>query len=463
MQGIPLWSQASFPHSLAPQKNSKRCRIKLINKLQYKLVKLNTKESIKKLAQHPAISKPLVAYSKKEYATMLFVFRETLAGFARHNVLGLSASLSFYALFALIPLVLLIFYLLSHLVFSSDYAIVKLAILTSNIMPDFSGKIMTEVYNASNSKAAWGAVGLFILLWTITPLARAMRSSFCHISSITETPSFFKGKLKDIISVLGILILFFAFTAAGFVVEEVVKFLAIHLPKNILSFISGSITLAITTSLIALFYKMFFPMRVAVRHIFIGAFLTALLWVLMRPAFGLFLTINQNFGAVFGSMKNMFVSITWLYVNFAVFLLGSVLIATLRKQDVLLLKGLFDGVQDKDNYIEALLQRYGLTLHKDEHVFEIGNTDRSLYYLVSGEVLLTNNNEVLRKINAGNYFGETASLTEQPTTTNAIVASTEARIIVIHAEHIDAMLVDSPEVAMRLLKQLAARLEKRTH
>jgi membrane protein len=424
------------------------------------VAKLNTKESIKKLTQHPAISKPLVAYSKKEYATLVFVFRETLAGFTKHNILGLSASLSFYALFALIPLVLLIFYLLSHLVFSSDYAIVKLAILTSNIMPDFSGKIMVEVYKASNSKAAWGALGLFVLLWTITPLARAMRSSFYSISSMIEQPSFFKGKLKDILSVLGILLLFFAFTAAGFVVEEIVKFLATHLPKNILSFVGGGITLAVTTSLIAIFYKMFFPMRVAMRHIFTGALLTAVLWVLMRPAFGLFLTINQNFGAVFGSMKNMFVSITWLYVNFAVFLLGSVLIATLRKQDALLLRGLFDDAPDKDNYIEALMLRYGLTLQKGESVFEVGNTERSLYYLVSGEVHLTKNHQILRKINTGNYFGETASLTEQPTTTNAIVASDEARIIIIHAENIDAMLTDNPKVAMRLLKQLAARLEK---
>lgn len=427
------------------------------------MVNFNTKASIKKLAQHPAISKPLVAYSKQEYAALLFVFRETIAGFTKHNILGLSASLSFYALFALIPLILLIFYLLSHLVFSSDYAIVKLAILTSNIMPDFSGKVMTEVYKASNSKAAWGALGLFILLWTITPLARAMRSSFHSISSMTETPSFFRGKLKDILSVLGILLLFFSFTAAGFVVEELVEFLAIHLPEDVLSFVGESITLVITTSLIALFYKMFFPMQVALRHIFLGALLTALLWVLMRPAFALFLSVNQNFGAVFGSMKNMFVSITWLYLNFAVFLLGSVLIATLRKQDALLLKGLFDDVPDKANYIQALLQRYGITLLKGEHVFEVGNADRNLYYLASGEVHLTNSNAMLRKIHAGNYFGETASLTEQPTTTNAIVVSDEARIIVIHAENIDAMLLDNPKVAMHLLKQLAARLEKNTH
>jgi membrane protein len=322
---------------------------------------------------------------------------------------------------------------------------------------------MTEVYKASNSKAAWGALGLFILLWTITPLARAMRSSFYNISSMVEQPSFLKGKLRDIISVLGILLLFFAFTAAGFVVEEIVKFLATHLPKDILSIVGGSFTLAITTALIAIFYKMFFPMRVALRHIFAGALLTALLWVLMRPAFGLFLSVNQNFGAVFGSMKNMFVSITWLYVNFAVFLLGSVLIATLRKQDALLLKGLFDQVPDKQNYIDALMQRYGLTLHQHEYVFEIGNSDRSLYYLVSGEVHLTNEHGIIRKVAAGNYFGETASLTKQPTTSNAIVVSDNARIIVIHAENIDAMLSDNPKVAMLLLKQLAERLESTHH
>lgn len=418
------------------------------------------KASIKKFAEHPAISKTLVAYSEKEYATLLFVFRETLTGFGRHNVLGLSAALSFYALFALIPMVLLIFYLLSRLVFSSDYAIVKLAILTSNIMPDFSAKIMTEVYNASTTKAAWGALGLFVLFWTITPLARAMRTSFYHISSVTEKPSFFKSKIADIASVLGILLLFFAFTAAGYVVEGIVQFLAEHLPKRTLSFIGDSITLSITTLLIALFYKMFFPMRVIMRHILMGALLTALLWLLMRPTFAIFFSLNPNYGAVFGSMKNMFVSITWLYVNFAVFLLGSVLIATLRKQDALLLKGLFDDASDKSNYIEALMQRYGITPLVGDYVYTVGNTDRNLYYLVAGEVNLTVEDTVLRTISAGEYFGETASLTSKPTGSNAIVASPEARIIVIYAENIDAMLADYPNIALQILRHLASRLER---
>ncbi len=414
---------------------------------------------IKNLAHHPVLDKSIYAYAKREYATPLFVLRETLLGFMRHNVFGMSASLSFYALFALIPLVLLIFFLLSHLVFSSDYAIVKLAILTGNLVPEFSGKIMVEVYSATQTKAAWGAVGLFVLLWTVTPLASAMRSAFYSIASMVEAPSYFRRKIKDVISVLGILLLFFLFTFAGFIIEKSIRFLAIHLPIIQINIIVTFGTLVLTTLLITIFYKVFFPIHVAFVHLLLGAFLTALLWLMMRPAFGLFLSLNQNYGAVFGGMKTMFVSITWLYLNFAVFLLGTVLISTLHKKDVLLLKGLFNGSPNKANYIETLMSRYGISLQHREYIFERGNTERNLYYLVDGKVQLTNGDKIHRELQAGDYFGELAILAEKPTSADAIVASDAARIIVIYAENIDAMLADEPRVAMQLLKQMATRLQ----
>ena len=422
------------------------------------LINTDNISKLKNLAHHPALTKPLNAYAKQEYATPLFVLRETIAGFLRHNVFGMSASLSFYALFALIPLILLIFFLLSQFVFSSDYAIVKLAILTGNLVPDFSNKIMTEVYSASQAKAAWGALGLFVLLWTITPLASAMRSAFYTIATMVEAPSYFKRKLKDVLSVLGILLLFFLFTFAGFIIEQVVRFLAIHFPAVQFSIVGSFSTVLLTTLLIVIFYKVFFPLRVAFVHLILGACLTALLWLAMRPAFGLFLSLNQNYGAVFGSMKAMFVSITWLYLNFVVFLLGTELISTLRKKDVLLLKGLFDDVPNKANYIEALMTRYGLTLKQNEHVFERGDTQRNLYYLAEGEVNLVNNGEIVRELSAGDYFGELAMLTNQPTKSDAVVSSNQARIIVVYAENIDTMLADDPKIAMQLLRRMAGRL-----
>ncbi|MDP3087443.1 MAG: cyclic nucleotide-binding protein, partial [Methylotenera sp.] len=59
--------------------------------------------SAKKSELRKAINMPREAYAKQRYNTPLFVMHEMLNAFQRHNVLGLSASLSFYAMFALIP------------------------------------------------------------------------------------------------------------------------------------------------------------------------------------------------------------------------------------------------------------------------------------------------------------------------------------------------------------------------
>ncbi len=417
-------------------------------------------QQIKQFVNHSALAASLEAVAKQRYKTPMFVFQETFKGFTRHNVLGLSASLSFYALFALIPMVLLIFFLLSHLVISSDYAIVKLAILTGNLVPDLSGNIMVEVYAASKQKAVWGALGLFLLMWTVTPLAGAMRSAFYTISSLIEAPSYVRRKVKDIFAVLGILFLLFLFTFAGLVIERVILFLGSLLPASGLDLLGTAGSLALTTLLMALFYHIFFPMRVVIRHLLIGSFFTALLWLMVRPAFGLFLSVDQNYGAVFGGMKTMFIAITWLYFNFAVFLLGTELIATLRKKDMLLLKGLFDGSSmNIPFYKETLLKRYGISLHLGDYVFETGNTESKLYYIVSGAVNLVQKEITIRQLQVGDYFGEMALLSDSPATADAIVASKKAEIIVIYPEQIETLLTDEPRVAMQFLREMATRLQ----
>lgn len=406
------------------------------------------------------MQKPLHTYAQQEYSTAFFVLRETLSGFARHNSMSLSASLAFYALFALIPLMLLIFFLLSHLVYSSDYTIVKLAILMGNLVPDFSSNIMTEVYNATKTKAAWGVLGLLVLLWSITPLASAMRASFYTISARTEAPSFLAKKLKDILSVLGILLLLLLFTAAGFALEKIVRFLAVHFSAQQLNIIGGLLTLALTTVLMAVFYRIFLPVRVVLTHLLIGALVTASLWLCMRPAFAWFLSVHQQYGAIFGSMKALFISITWIYLNFAVFLLGTELIIALRQQDTRLLKGLFDERPNKANYIDALMVRYGKTYQVGDKIVTQGSTAKCLYYIADGAVHLTQGNNVLRTLHAGDYFGEVAMLAEQPMHADAVVASAQAQIIVIYSENIDSMLIEDPRIARHMLKNMAQHLQQ---
>jgi membrane protein len=372
-------------------------------------------------------------------------------------------------MFALIPLVLLLFFLLSHLVFTSDYAVVKLAIITGNLAPKFSSAIMVEVYNTAQQKAAWGAAGLFVLLWTVTPLASAMRTSFYTIATLVEAPSYIHRKLKDIIAVIGMLVLFFLFTFAGLMLEKVITFLGANHQFFQYDMIAALTSLVLTTLLIAAFYFVFFPVRLNLKHILIGALFTAVLWLLMRPAFTLFLSLNESYGSVFGSMKNLFISITWLYFNFSVFLLGTELIATLRKKDVLILKGLFADNQQapqsksQTNYLEKLMQRYGRSFQQGEFIFKQGDLTRNLHYLVSGQVQLMKNDNLLRTIEAGEYFGEMAMLTNTPAIADAVVSSKQADVILIYPDNIETLLLDEPKVAMKFLRQMASRLQAQSN
>jgi membrane protein len=398
------------------------------------------------------------------YSTPLFVIKTTLQGVTKHRLMGLSAALSFYALFALIPLIILIFFLISHMVYSSEYAIVKLAILTSNLLPEFSQRVMIEVYNNTQTKAAWGAVGFFILLWTITPLAAAMRSSFYQIASRHDVPSFWNKKFRDVMAVLVVLLVFFLFTAAGFVLESVIVFLAVHLPSALINFVGGLLSLLLTTFLIAGFYRSFCPLRVQWRHLLLSALLTAGLWLLMRPAFGLFLSVNKNFGAVFGSMKAMFVSISWLYLNFAIFLIGFELMVTLRQKDVLLLKGLFDDIPNQQHYLQTLMHKYGKSYANGDYIFSQGDANHHYYMVVEGTLHLIQrlpdgSDKTIRILQYGDFFGDIALFSAQPVTASALVVSEQAAVIEIDAECIEDLLQEDPKIAVRLLKQLSSHAQ----
>jgi membrane protein len=396
--------------------------------------------------------------ARHRYNTPLFILRETINAFQLHNGLGLSASLSFYAMFALIPMALLMFFILSHLIISSDYAIVKLAILTSNLMPRFSSNIMVEVYNISHHKAVWGVFGMLALFWVVTPLAGALRSAFYTIASMIERPSYIRKKIKDIFAVLGILLMFFLFTFSGLVLEKVISFIEPTASHS--SLIESAGSLLFTTLLISAFYHMFFPSRVAFRHILIGSIVTALMWLAMRPAFGLFLSLNQSYGAMFGGMKNMFISIGWLYYTFAVFLIGTELIGTLRKKDVLLLRGLFDGMpEDKTHYLRELMARFGQEFKQNDYVFRQGDNGLDLYYVVSGNIELVSDGRVIRELGAGDYFGEMSLLTNTPRIADAPVKSELAEVVVVSAENIETLLLGEPKVAMNFLKVMATRLQ----
>ena len=412
---------------------------------------------IKNLAQQ-GLSASQLAIDNHRYSKPVFIFKAALSGFARHNSFNLSASLAFYALFALIPMALLSFFLLSHLVVSSHFAVEKLNALLMNLMPKYNRRIMIEVYNIAKHQAAWGFFGLFALLWAATPLASALRSALFTIAQTPEPPSYLRRTVEDILAVLGILILLFLFTFSGMMLEKPLAFIN-ELPWAA-KFIRYFTSIGLTGVFIALFVQVFSPGIARWSHALIGSLVTALLWSAMQPAFSLFLMTNQSYSTLFGGMKNLFLSISWLYYAFMAFLLGVEIIIALKKSEMLMLRGLFtEKPDDMDAFHEHLMQHFGHTYQKNELIYKAGESDNALYYIVSGEIAIEQSGKSQPILTANNYFGETGFLVNTPRQNDAKVVSDTAKILVVHPEQMNSLISEDPSVASQLLKNMAQRLE----
>jgi membrane protein len=172
--------------------------------------------------------------------------------------------------------------------------------------------------------------------------------------------------------------------------------------------------------------------------------------------------LSQSYGTFFGGMRNLFISLIWLYLNIASYLLGVELMATLHKKDMLLLKKLFDdSIPLSSSFIHYLASRYGKKYRQNAMIFEQGNREHNVYYIVQGSVNLIQDGRVIRSLKAHEYFGEMAVLNETPTIAMAMSNSNESEIIAIPKVHLEMMLADEPKVAMKFLRKMSLRLQQR--
>lgn len=112
------------------------------------------------------------------------------------------------------------------------------------------------------------------------------------------------------------------------------------------------------------------------------------------------------------------------------------------------------------------LERFAREFPAGAVLFEEGQPGHDMYIIVSGEIEIRRqvggSERVLAVLPAGEFFGEMAILNGRPRSATA-VARTTARLFVIDGTTFEAMLRARPEIALRLIKALASRLDRANH
>ena len=389
-----------------------------------------------------------------------FIIKEVLSGCRRHNFFAHNASISFFTLFALIPLVLLIFFFLSQWLANSSFALSHLAILTSHLLPEINERIMSEVYKVSATKASWGVLWIMVLFLAATPLTASLRNSFANILGLPNKNTFFKNKIRDIFAVIPIMLLFFMYIFLDIFLLEASSLFAEYIPIIRKIYFTSITSLLLLTSILMIFFNLYFPIRIKKRYLLFGAILTSISWYSLSYLFDFFINISTFYGTFFGGMRGLFISLIWLYLNIASLLIGAELISALHKKETLLLKQLFIIKNiNRHQILNELMKLFGQKYKKNMVIYKEGDNDHRLFFVIEGEIGITKKTKEIEIVNSGNYFGELSLLNKIPRDTSAEVVSDWARIIIISDIQMKKILAEDNEVAMYFLSNMAKKLQ----
>ncbi len=378
------------------------------------------------------------------------VLLETIGGFRRNDDLRQASSLAFAAMLALIPAMLLLTYLLGMGIGSNRVAMQKVAEFLGDILPQFGDVILREVVHITQHTRSAGLLNLLALFWAVTPLVANTRAILNAIFRVTPRHSYWTTKALDFFMAMIFITGVTAVAGMG-VFFRYLKLLAIDLtPPPGLRF---TVPFTLTVLLLLLMYGVFAP-RTKVRNLLAGALTTTLLWFLLRPAFGLFLTYNPGYGVAFGSFKSLFVIVIWIYYSQAVFLFGAEVVAALHRQETLLIRRLMEGRRVPTLGRRHLLAQVGT----GAVFFREGERGTEMYHLLKGSASIRKGDRELAVIGPGAFFGEMSFLLDTARTATA-VALEDCECLVIHGENLDTLMREFPDLLRGMLTEMARRLK----
>ncbi len=247
--------------------------------------------------------------------------------FIDHNLLHYASSLSFHTLLALIPIMILSFFIFSQLPeFETTLENVK-AFIFSSIMPVrqemISGYIDTFMQNTEQLGYIGIAFVLYVSLmffddfeYVINKIFRIHPRGFWHSISIYL---FF-----TIMMPLGLGISLFLSIQANILLHSY-------------QYTSDINLLALTSYLIAWFlflilYLMAPNTKVKFRNAFIASFAASAVWFSSKSLFFYYVTYNKTYTSIYGSFSTIMFFAIWIYLSWMIFLYGVKLTYLLNNQ-----------------------------------------------------------------------------------------------------------------------------------
>ena len=244
----------------------------------------------------------------------------------------LGAALAYYTVFSLAPL-LIISIALAGLVFGAEAAQGQIFDQLRGLLGDASGKAMQEIVQSASAEPKTGVVatviGFVTLLFGASGVFGQLQASLNIIWGVQPKPGRgILGIIRDrslsfgFILVVGFLLLVSLLLTAG--IAFVGKQFGAMVPgmEALIQILNSILSLAVITLLFGMMFKILPDANIAWRDVWIGAFITALLFTLGKFALGFYLG-RSGVGSSYGAAGSLIVLLLWVYYSSQIVFFGA--------------------------------------------------------------------------------------------------------------------------------------------
>lgn len=268
---------------------------------------------------------------KIKLETIWQILKQAASGFSSDNVLKMSGSLAYSTIFSMAPLMIIVIFLAD--IFLGRQAIEGTVYgqIREFVGNDAAIQIQNMIRNASLSGKSKGAIvlGVITLLLGATSVFGEIQDSINRIWGLKPKPK--KGWVKML---LNRLLSFSVIGSLGFillvslVVNAIVEALMNQLQRlfhnvTVLAYVVNQVLiLAVTTLLFAVIFKVLPDARIKWRHVMIGAFTTAVLFLIGKFAITIYIT-HSTVSTAYGAAGSLVIVLLWVYYSSAILFFGA--------------------------------------------------------------------------------------------------------------------------------------------
>ena len=259
---------------------------------------------------------------------------ESLSDWNKHNAPRLGASLAFYSLLSLAPLLLVLVSIVG-LVFGHSAAEQQTVSQAQALVGPAAGKAMAAFLQGSKNTTQ-GAIatvlGLITLLFSASGVVIELRDALNLVWDVpTPCLSGFQmvtGYLKDRLFSFAIVLAIGFLLIISLVLSTWITALGALFPNvsgaetTVLHILNAVISFVVITGLFAAIYKVMPDIHVEWRDVILGGAVTSLLFTIGKFVLGIYLG-RASYSSMYGAAASIVVLIAWIYYSGQIFFLGA--------------------------------------------------------------------------------------------------------------------------------------------